>query len=256
MENGIIASEVDLIFKECSIRNGFTLAEVLITLGIIGIVASMTLPSLVAKHRKKVLHTQFLKAYSDIQNAAKRFQADEGISVYEYSQKETSFNSTETISRLMDYFVGMKKKKFVSGSSFDDAIGYTPKTLAGKTVSSHPCDRSIITEEIGGRFFSMDDPVGYYDPAPPNGPKLCVDINGRKGPNTYGYDWFVFIFTKEGSVKPYIGSSLENISTEMGNPETACDYKFNQATYTCAYFALTDTSPENPKEKYWTDFLK
>ncbi len=53
MKNGIIVSEVDLIFKECSIRNGFTLAEVLITLGIIGIVASMTLPSLVAKHRKK-----------------------------------------------------------------------------------------------------------------------------------------------------------------------------------------------------------
>ena len=102
----------------------------------------------------------------------------------------------------------------------------------------------------------MDDAVSIYDKPQPYGPKICIDINGKKGPNIYGYDWFVFIFTKEGSVKPYIGSSLENISTEMGNPEKACDYKFNQATYTCAYFALTDTSPENPKEKYWTDFLK
>lgn len=263
MKNGIIVSEVDLIFKECSIRNGFTLAEVLITLGIIGIVASMTLPSLVAKHRKKVLHTQFLKAYSDIQNAAKRFETDNGITIYEYSFNEKS--PTKTLKTLMSSFIGTKYGSKVStdydeeieGSlSFEKAIGYTPKNLAGKKQKVHPCDQSIITEEVGGRIFSMDDAVSIYDKPQPYGPKICIDINGRKGPNIYGYDWFVFIFTKEGSVKPYIGSSLENISTEMGNPEKACDYKFNQATYTCAYFALTDTSPENPKEKYWTDFLK
>ena len=37
----------------------FTLAEVLITLGIIGVVAAMTMPALIANHRKTVLKTQF-----------------------------------------------------------------------------------------------------------------------------------------------------------------------------------------------------
>ena len=41
--------------------NGFTLAEVLITLGIIGIVAAMTLPALVGKYKDKVLVTQVKK---------------------------------------------------------------------------------------------------------------------------------------------------------------------------------------------------
>ena len=36
------------------IKNGFTLAEVLITLGIIGIVAAMTLPSVIADYKKKL----------------------------------------------------------------------------------------------------------------------------------------------------------------------------------------------------------
>ena len=244
-------------------RQGFTLAEVLITLGIIGIVAAMTLPTLVAKHRKKVLHTQFLKAYSDLGNAAKHFEVDTGITVYEYSLNGSSAN--ETLKKLMGYFKGTKYGGQVStdydeeteGSlSFEKAIGYTPKNLAGKKQKTHPCDQSIITEEIGGRFFSMDDPVSAYD-NPPYGPKICVDINGRKGPNVYGYDWFVFVFTKDNGVKPYIGSTLTDISSsELQNPENACSYTYKNATYTCAYFAITDTSPLDPKKHYWTDFLK
>lgn len=246
-------------------EKAFTLAEVLITLGIIGIVAAMTLPTLVAKHRKKVLHTQFLKAYSDIQNAAKRFQADEGITVYEHSQKDTTF-STNTLKILMKYFIGQKDGDMVSSNynpdtgenvSYENAIGYTPKNLSNKlSLTSQPCDKSIISEEVGGRFWAMDDPVSRYDNLPPYGPKICVDTNGRKGPNIYGYDWFVFVFTKDGGVKPYIGRSPVDISSEMSNPELACSYSYANVTYTCAYFAVTDTSPEDPSKSYWNDFLK
>lgn len=244
-------------------KKGFTLAEVLITLGIIGIVAAMTLPALVAKHRKKVLHTQFLKAYSDLSNASINFKADNGISVYEFSLNGNS--STETLKKMMTYFKGVKHggKVYVDNdpdndgnSTFETALGYTPKNLAGKAMKTQPCDQSIITEEIGGRIFSMDDALTRYSTPPRVGPKICIDTNGKQGPNIYGYDWFVFIFTKDGSVKPYIGTSLADIGGNMTNPETACSYTYGNATYTCAYFALTDTSPDNSKQKYWTDFLK
>lgn len=244
-------------------NRGFTLAEVLITLGIIGVVAAMTLPSLVAKHRLKVLHTQFLKTYSDLNNASKRFEVNNGITVYEYSLNGGI--PTDTLKKFMEVFIGTKYggrvgtdyNEEINGSlSFEKVIGYTPKNLAGTSQKSHPCDQSIITEEIGGRFFSMDDSVSKYNPAPGYGPKICVDTNGRKGPNIYGYDWFVFIFTKNGAVKPFIGSDLNNISTEMKNPETACNYTYSLPTYTCAYFAITDTSPTDPDKTYWTDFLK
>ncbi len=46
---------------EQKIKAGFTLAEVLITLGIIGIVAAMTIPGLIAKHQKIVTATQLKK---------------------------------------------------------------------------------------------------------------------------------------------------------------------------------------------------
>ena len=180
---------------------------------------------------QKAIYDQLSNSYSDIQNAAKRFQADEGITVYEHSQRDTTF-STNTLKILMKYFIGQKDGDMVSSNynpdtgenvSYENAIGYTPKNLSNKlSLTSQPCDKSIISEEVGGRFWAMDDPVSRYDNLPPYGPKICVDTNGRKGPNIYGYDWFVFVFTKDGGVN----------------------------------FAVTDTSPEDPSKSYWTDFLK
>lgn len=50
---------------------GFTLAEVLITLGIIGVVAAMTMPTLVSKYRQRALETAFKKTYSNLMQAYK-----------------------------------------------------------------------------------------------------------------------------------------------------------------------------------------
>ena len=47
-------------------RVAFTLAEVLITLGVIGVVAALTLPTLIKNHEKHVIETQLKKTYSDI----------------------------------------------------------------------------------------------------------------------------------------------------------------------------------------------
>ena len=57
----------------------FTLAEVLITLSIIGIVAAMTLPTLVQKKQDKELISMTRKVYSDINNAFLLSQQDYGV---------------------------------------------------------------------------------------------------------------------------------------------------------------------------------
>ena len=54
----------------------FTIAEVLITLGIIGIVAAMTIPTLVKKYERYVLKKQFQTAYSLVSNAVQRMTID------------------------------------------------------------------------------------------------------------------------------------------------------------------------------------
>ena len=60
--------EIMVKLKSMSFQNkqeqAFTLAEVLITLGIIGVVAALTLPSLINRTKNRELHTAFLKTYS------------------------------------------------------------------------------------------------------------------------------------------------------------------------------------------------
>ncbi len=60
--------------KKC----GFTLAEVLITLGIIGIVAAITIPALINSYQKHVLFNQFKKAYANLSEAWRLAYADLG----------------------------------------------------------------------------------------------------------------------------------------------------------------------------------
>ena len=63
-------------------KTAFTLAEVLITLGIIGIVAAMTLPSLITKYKIHELRTRFQKTNSIVNQALKYTLNDLGLSDY------------------------------------------------------------------------------------------------------------------------------------------------------------------------------
>ena len=60
----------------------FTLAEVLITLGIIGVVAAMTMPALIEHHQKSVISSRLKKFYSSINQAIKLSEVDNGSSEY------------------------------------------------------------------------------------------------------------------------------------------------------------------------------
>ena len=68
--------------KNASIKRAFTLAEILITLGIIGIIAAMTMPTLISNYKKKKNIVILQKAYSDIQRLFLEFQSDTGC--YDY----------------------------------------------------------------------------------------------------------------------------------------------------------------------------
>lgn len=63
-------------------KSAFTLAEVLITLGIIGVVAAMTLPVLTQKNNNRVVETRLMKFYSAINQAVKMAELDYGDKQY------------------------------------------------------------------------------------------------------------------------------------------------------------------------------
>lgn len=59
-------------------KNAFTLAEVLITLAVIGVVAALTIPPLIQSYRKQVIETRLKRFYSVINQAVKLAEIDNG----------------------------------------------------------------------------------------------------------------------------------------------------------------------------------
>ena len=100
------------IFCTKNKQNAFTLAEVLITLGIIGIVAALTMPTLIAKYRIKQHEIAFKKADAMIQEALKKSLYEIGytdaseLSINKWSyDPQDSITLNKTISELNEIFL-------------------------------------------------------------------------------------------------------------------------------------------------------
>ncbi len=95
-------------------KKGFTLAEVLITLGIIGIVAAMTMPSLIQKHQKRVTAERLKKMYTTLRTAIDLAELNNGPREnwsFASDEEATNFYINEILSR-------MNCEKIVSSSCY------------------------------------------------------------------------------------------------------------------------------------------
>ena len=111
-------------------RTAFTLAEVLITLGIIGIVASLTLPNIIYNYQKHVVETRLQKFYSTINQAVRLTEQDYGDR--ENWAQQGNQNEIEFINKYYVPYLNVTKTKKIAWNKpyvlyFEDgsALGHT-----------------------------------------------------------------------------------------------------------------------------------
>ena len=192
----------------------FTLAEVLITLGIIGVVAAMTLPSLIQNYQKKALATQTQKFYSTMSQAVKQYMADYGVddlrnTPLAWDNYDDDSKLPEAIASIRDFATKyLKVVKECNPSDENDNNCFAP--VYRLWDNSIPDERHNFTTRVGwndtrdyvladGSVIRIKYAVGPIE--------LYVDVNGKKGPNRVGYDlWSMDIFCDgvidEGMVTP------------------------------------------------------
>ena len=90
------------------IFTAFTLAEVLITLGIIGVVAALTMPALIAKYDEMVIVNKLKRSYSEIANAIELRKSELGTSDYA-EQFNPNLSSTEQLEGFAKYLNVVEK---------------------------------------------------------------------------------------------------------------------------------------------------
>lgn len=163
-------------------RKGFTLAEVLITIGIIGVVAAMTLPALVGHYRKVEAASRIKKFYSAMQQAIVMSEAVNGDSK-EWVKADVQLDSDGNI----DYDAQGEVSKDFFMQYLAPYFKYT-KIISGKNTVEEDGTKSGTYTAV---YLADGSSVQFY-----NGVCMDVifDINGDRKPNTPGIDEFVFFF--------------------------------------------------------------
>lgn len=219
--------------------NGFTLAEVLITLGIIGIIAALSIPSLMNNIRATKLKSQFYKSYSVLAQALKLMEADDIVlandmptgtrhKIFVKYLKNASICSNNVSGNAHKGSNGCHE---FNGSAAEDKSGYKYLDTEGKFADGMYNDGQLILAD-GSLIFFDDCPAheGWV------GCLVTVDINGISLPNRLGHDFFIFEVV-DGTLYPAGDShtTWANISD--------CDLsKTGQLGRTCAKTVLSDSA--------------
>ena len=251
-----------------SYKIAFTLAEVLITLGIIGVVAAMTLPTLIHKFQNKVLEVQFKKSLSIISQAILKTKTDMGVeNLAQYCKVYDSdyVNANECYDYLYkNTLVMMHNKK-----PWNSSRANINRERDGEVIKTYNSKESIT---------SINDLVGisyaiWHTNLMPDGTFLNywiiegalyigIDINGKKGPNKLGHDIFVFILSENDQLtfwsepKDLTDDEILDSSDKLWQQNRAgwpCSLVSKQKGngIGCAWYALKDECPYDKTKRYF-----
>lgn len=182
--------------KYSLVQKGFTLAEVLITLAIIGIVAALTIPTLVSKYQERAIVTALKKNISVLSQAYKMALNDnnwnsnfgyldaeyvplpeeEGPGVYD---KNGNYNSDVFYNALKKYLKVIKDcgREGQTGCFPDYVVSALDSSESWNLVTMQGNARRCVVLSDGSSL-AIDKSMIY------------IDVNGLKGPNKVGYDVF------------------------------------------------------------------
>lgn len=171
-------------------NKAFTLAEVLVTLGIIGVVSAMTIPTLMNSYQRQTYVAQLHKVYTEMSQAFVQYQSDNnGDNLFEAGMRSQAaanafvpryLKVVETCDEsLTPCFIPTTDYKKMNGTALTNA-SYT--ALTSYVLASGSSVRLSYT--VDGQKIA----------------NLMVDVNGKKGPNVLGRDLFTMALYRDGTL--------------------------------------------------------
>ena len=200
-------------------NKGFTLAEVLITLGVIGVVAALTLPTLIKEYQKTVLVNQLKHSVSTIEQGFKKMLADEGVDSLEdtsyYIKARTELKNGEcavdqynTDAVCKEFFDNLKQYFNISDIK-DAGEKYIVKNIDGSIADDAwytSGTKIFFNNGLLMWFYNINDSRSGISGL------MTIDVNGLKAPNTIGRDIFYFDLGSQGNLKIPDCSHMNDIS--------------------------------------------
>lgn len=173
----------------------FTLAEVLVTLGIIGVVSAMTVPSLMQNYQRQSYVTQLHKVYNELQQAAMSYKNEKNA----LNLVEAGLNSQAGANDLMTKYFKVIQSCDTTVNCFAPLSEYKRISGTSFTASVQSSNSYVIASGVSIRPLYGRDSNKLLN--------VLVDINGKKGPNILGRDLFMMCLYNNGMVDDYSTSA-------------------------------------------------
>ena len=219
-----------------NIKRGFTLAEVLITLGIIGVVAALTIPTLMNNYQKSQYVTGLKKAYTEINQALVQVAADRGCIGDLKCTGLFTFDSSDFGSEFVKYFNAIKNCEKNSGCFSNEVIVKDHYDGTGNLTGYDDWTSGMyrfITAD--GMVFSIDQAgdcsTDLSSNVTNNLTQYCadiyIDVNGIQGPNYLGRDIFMYYITNGKGPLLYPYEGVDDGSNGYWKDNNYCDPSHN-----------------------------
>ena len=204
-EESLFVSTKSTIFK------AFTLAEILVTLGIIGVVAALTIPILVKNYQKNQAATQLKDVYSIIYQATTTSIQENGEpSTWDWGTAYT--NASTTLMAETYVLPYIKITKNCGYTATGECKATTPKLLDG--TSFNVTGYQIILSN--GAFLSFLDETSQLS--------IFIDLNGNSSPNVFGRDVFLMAIMKsQNNNNPRFHGLGTNRNTLLNDTTYGCN---------------------------------
>lgn len=181
----------------------FTLAEVLITLAVVGVVASMTIPILVRTYIKQSCLVKYRQTYAILDQATREYMQNNGGSMVGFMTNDYLAGSSQAVASYAPYFKNSKIIPAGNGHEcFPQPLHGDPAQVGWDTAKDYPC--MVLPTGAVVSFVMIDHSCNWtytYGSAGDVNKKcgtFVMDINGYQEPNIMGVDWFQIILNKDG----------------------------------------------------------
>lgn len=211
------------------IKHGFTLAEVLITLGIIGVVAAMTIPTLMNNIQDNEFHTAIKKIYSNFSNATEKMSYDNSGAIWDNSSADYATLSKNMAEAYGNYF-SFIKEDLTENLRTTDIYNYKSSTLATATNSGGLKYGAILKDGTYVRFYSNQSCSQQVGNILNYCGNMIVDVNGTKPPNMAGRDAYALIVQKDSNGNYKIvpcGPDTDQGTCDIGSGYGCTEYVIN-----------------------------
>ncbi len=189
-------------------KKGFTLAEVLITLGVIGLVAALTLPSMYNNYQKALIGKTLARSVELVEQGI--------LNIRQEAQLNSETGDTfETLSSIKKSDLGLSGSSYITDSN---AFYNSTKSFLGIENSDYDVtnisafagnlDTNLKSLYTAYKFNKLNAIVAFQNKTGTTTSndsiisRVIIDANGAAKPNTFGKDVFIFGLTNSGTLIP------------------------------------------------------